>query len=178
MTAPGLTIWLTGLPGSGKTSVARLAADMLRARGRPAFVVDGDGMRLGLNADLGFSMADRIENQRRIAYVACLLAEAGLVVLVATISPLAAHRALARSIHERATVHFREVYVDTPLDVCERRDPKGLYAQARAGGIVDFTGIDSLYEAPDRPDLRLDCSLPLTALVAQVVWFIEETLSV
>lgn len=170
----GLTVWFTGLPASGKSSVASGAARLLRAHGRPTFVLDGDRVRLGLNADLGFSMADRAENQRRIAHVACLLAESGLIVLVATISPLAAHRALARLIHDEAGVAFREVYMDTPLDVCECRDPKGHYARARAGAIAGFTGVSSVYEVPGRPDLRLNHSIPLERLAEQLVSCIEE----
>ena len=165
----GSTAWLTGLSGSGKSSLAVLAEQQLLAAGRPAFVLDGDNLRLGLNADLGFSMADRAENLRRIAHVACLLAEAGLVVLVPTISPLAEHREQARAIHDNVGVTFREVYLDTPVEVCEERDPKGLYAKARAGEISDFTGVDSPYEVPTHPDLRLTHDNPPDALVEQVV---------
>ncbi|GAA5164232.1 sulfate adenylyltransferase subunit CysN [Pseudonocardia eucalypti] len=151
----GVTLWFTGLSGSGKSSLAVLAEQRLLAAGRPAFVLDGDNLRHGLNSDLGFSMADRAENLRRIAHVACLLTEAGMVTLVPTISPLAEHRDMARALHTGQGLEFREVFVDTPLSVCEERDPKGLYAKARAGQIPDFTGIGSPYEAPGRPDLRL-----------------------
>ncbi|MGQ0481838.1 MAG: adenylyl-sulfate kinase [Pseudonocardia sp.] len=165
----GATVWFTGLSGSGKSSVAVLAERKLLAAGRPAYVLDGDNLRLGLNADLGFSMADRTENLRRIAHVACLLAEAGLVVLVPTISPLAEHRELARSIHAGAGIDFREVYLDTPLAVCEERDPKGLYARARAGEIAEFTGISSPYEPPTHPDLRLAHDRPPDELADRLV---------
>ncbi|MEU2282999.1 adenylyl-sulfate kinase [Streptomyces sp. NPDC013178] len=171
--SPGFTVWFTGLSGSGKSSVAVLAEQRLLAAGRPAFVLDGDNLRLGLNADLGFSLADRAENLRRIAHVACLLAEAGLVVLVPAISPLAEHRELARSVHDSAGVAFREVYLDTPLEVCEQRDPKGLYAKARAEQITDFTGIDSPYEIPEQPDLRLAHNQPPDALVEEILHMVE-----
>jgi bifunctional enzyme CysN/CysC len=132
-------------------------------------VLDGDNLRLGLNADLGFSLPDRSENLRRIAHVACLLADAGLVVLVPTISPLTQHRELARSIHDSAGIEFREVYLDTPLSVCDQRDPKGLYAKARAGQITNFTGIDSPYQRPEHPDLQLAHDNPPDALVERIL---------
>ena len=169
----GGTLWFTGLSGSGKSSLAVIAERRLLAAGRPVFVLDGDNLRLGLNADLGFSMSDRAENLRRIAHVASLLAEAGLVVLVPAISPLAAHRELARSIHRDAGVGFWEIYLDTPLEVCEQRDPKGLYAKARAGKITDFTGIDSPYEEPVDPDLRLSHDQSPDALVEHIVRLVE-----
>ena len=165
----GSTVWFTGLSGSGKSSLAVLAEQRLLAAGRPAYVLDGDNLRLGLNADLGFTMADRAENLRRIAHVAATLADAGLVVLVPTISPLAEHREQARAIHDNAGLAFREVYLDTPVEVCERRDPKGLYAKARAGEISDFTGIDSPYEVPTHPDLRLAHDNPPDALVEPIL---------
>jgi bifunctional enzyme CysN/CysC len=168
-------MWFTGLSGSGKSSLAMLAEQRLLAAGRPSYVLDGDNLRLGLNADLGFAMADRAENLRRIAHVACLLADAGLTVLVPTISPLAEHRELARSIHDTAGIAFREVYLDTPVEVCEQRDPKGLYAKARAGEITNFTGIDSPYEVPQHPDLRLWHDGPPDALVDQIVRLVEAT---
>ncbi|GAA1974232.1 adenylyl-sulfate kinase [Amycolatopsis minnesotensis] len=157
--ALGATMWFTGLSGSGKSSIAVAAERELLAHGRPAFVLDGDNLRHGLNADLGFSLRDRAENLRRLAHVAALIAASGQIVLVPAISPLAEHRELARQVHFDAGVAFFEVHVDTPLEICESRDPKGLYAKARAGEISDFTGIDSPYEAPDEPDLRLDHTL-------------------
>lgn len=173
----GLTVWFTGLSGAGKSSVALLAEQRLLATGRPTFVLDGDNLRLGPNADLGFSLADRAENLRRVAHVACLLAEAGLVVLVPTISPLAEHRELARSVHDSAGVALREVYLDSPLEVCERRDSKGLYAKARAGQVADFTGIDSSYEAPRQPGLRLAHDQPPDALAEKIVRLVERASS-
>jgi bifunctional enzyme CysN/CysC len=151
----GRTLWFTGLSGSGKSSVAVLVEQKLLERGCPAYVLDGDNLRHGLNADLGFSMADRAENLRRLAHIACLMADSGLTVLVPAISPLEEHRALARAVHTSQGFEFFEVFLDTPLQDCERRDPKGLYAKARAGEITHFTGIDSPYQRPKNPDLRL-----------------------
>jgi bifunctional enzyme CysN/CysC len=151
----GVTVWLTGLSGSGKSTVAVELERALVASGRLAYLLDGDNLRHGLNADLGFSAADRTENIRRIGEVARLFADAGVVALVPVISPYAADRDRARAVHAAAGLPFVEVFVDTPLAECERRDPKGLYARARAGEIRGFTGIDDPYETPDRPDLRL-----------------------
>lgn len=151
----GKTVWFTGLSGSGKSSVAMLVERKLLEKGISAYVLDGDNLRHGLNADLGFSMADRAENLRRLSHVATLLADCGHLVLVPAISPLAEHRALARKVHADAGIDFFEVFCDTPLQDCERRDPKGLYAKARAGEITHFTGIDSPYQRPKNPDLRL-----------------------
>ncbi|OBG26371.1 adenylyl-sulfate kinase [Mycobacterium sp. E3198] len=151
----GRTIWFTGLSGSGKSSVAMEVERRLLESGFPAYVLDGDNLRHGLNADLGFSMADRAENLRRLAHVAALLADSGQTVLVPAISPLAEHRELARKVHATGGLEFFEVFCDTPLDDCEKRDPKGLYAKARAGEIANFTGIDSPYQQPENPDLRL-----------------------
>ncbi|MGE2736673.1 adenylyl-sulfate kinase [Mycolicibacterium vaccae] len=151
----GRTVWFTGLSGSGKSSVAMLVEQKLLEKGVPAYVLDGDNLRHGLNSDLGFSMADRSENLRRLAHVAAILADAGQVVLVPAISPLAEHRELARKVTAEAGLEFYEVFCDTPLEDCERRDPKGLYAKARAGEITHFTGIDSPYQRPKNPDLRL-----------------------
>ncbi|HUE32664.1 MAG TPA: adenylyl-sulfate kinase [Mycobacterium sp.] len=151
----GRTVWLTGLSGAGKSSVAMLVERKMIEKGVPAYVLDGDNLRHGLNADLGFSMADRAENLRRLAHVATLLADSGQIVLVPAISPLAEHREMARKVHTDAGFDFVEVFCDTPLAECEERDPKGLYAKARAGEITHFTGIDSPYQRPKRPDLRL-----------------------
>ena len=165
----GRTVWFTGLSGSGKSSVAVLAEQMLLSEGCPAYILDGDNLRHGLNADLGFSMADRAENLRRLAHIATLMAEAGITVLVPAISPLHEHRALARSVHDQAGIEFFEVFVDTPIEDCERRDPKGLYAKARRGEITHFTGIDSPYQRPKNPDLRLTPEESPTALARRVV---------
>jgi bifunctional enzyme CysN/CysC len=151
----GATVWFTGLSGSGKSTVAAEVERALVAAGRPAYLLDGDNVRHGLNADLGFSAADRSENIRRIGEVARLFADAGVVALVPVISPYRADRDRARAVHAAAGLPFVEVFVDTPIDVCEARDPKGLYARARAGEITGFTGVDDPYEAPERPDLRL-----------------------
>jgi len=149
----GATVWFTGLSGSGKSTVAAELERALVAAGRPAYLLDGDNLRHGLNADLGFTAADRSENIRRVGEVARLFADAGVVALVPVISPYRADRDRARAIHESAGVPFVEVFVDTPLEVCEARDPKGLYAKARAGEITGFTGVDDPYEAPASPEL-------------------------
>ena len=149
----GATIWFTGLSGSGKSTVAAACERLLVADGRPAYLLDGDNLRHGLNGDLGFSAADRDENVRRVAEVARLFADAGVVALVPLISPYREARRRARALHEAAEVPFLEVFLDTPLEVCEERDPKGLYAKARAGELTGMTGIDDPYEAPESPDL-------------------------
>jgi bifunctional enzyme CysN/CysC len=151
----GATVWLTGLSGSGKSTVAVALEALLVGRGQAAYVLDGDNLRHGLNGDLGFSSEDRSENVRRVGEVARLFADAGVVALVPLISPYRADRDRARAAHVAAGVPFVEVFVDTPIEVCEQRDPKGLYARARAGEITGFTGIDDPYEAPDSPELRL-----------------------
>ena len=150
----GATVWLTGLSGSGKSTIAVELERRLIAGGRPAYLLDGDNIRHGLNGDLGFSAEDRDENVRRVAHVARLFADAGLVAVVPLISPYRAARQLARDLHDAADLPFHEVFVDTPLAVCEERDPKGLYARARAGEISGMTGIDDPYEAPERPERR------------------------
>ncbi|MDQ3146387.1 MAG: adenylyl-sulfate kinase [Actinomycetota bacterium] len=151
----GATVWLTGLSGSGKSTVAVVLERRLVEAGRPAYLLDGDNVRHGLNDDLGFSEADRTENVRRLGQVSRLLADAGVVALVPVISPFGAGRGAARAAHEAMGLRFLEVFVDTPLEECERRDPKGLYAMARRGEITGFTGIDSPYEPPLTPDLVL-----------------------
>lgn len=151
----GATVWLTGLSGSGKSSVAVSLEMLLADDGRPAYRLDGDNVRHGLNADLGFSEADRTENVRRVGEVARLMADSGVVAIVPLISPYRSGRDQARRIHADAGLPFIEVFVDTPIAECERRDPKGLYAKARAGEITGFTGIDDPYEAPLTPELVL-----------------------
>ncbi len=165
----GSTVWFTGLSGSGKSSVAMLVEQKLLAAGRPAYVLDGDNLRHGLNADLGFSMDDRAENLRRLAHIATLLADSGQIVLVPAISPLESHRDLARTVHTEQGFDFYEVFCDTPLEDCERRDPKGLYAKARRGEITHFTGIDSPYQRPKNPDLRLTPEQSPEELAQQVI---------
>ncbi|HNM12926.1 MAG TPA: adenylyl-sulfate kinase, partial [Mycobacterium sp.] len=170
----GRTLWFTGLSGSGKSSVAVLVEQKLLEHGCPAYILDGDNLRHGLNADLGFSMADRAENLRRLAHIATLMADAGLTVLVPVISPLEEHRELARKVHTDQGMEFFEIFVDTPLEDCERRDPKGLYAKARAGEITHFTGIDSPYQRPKNPDLRLTPDHGPDELADQVIELLEE----
>jgi bifunctional enzyme CysN/CysC len=165
----GKTLWLTGLSGAGKSSVAMLVERKLLEKGVPAYVLDGDNLRHGLNADLGFSMADRAENLRRLAHVATLLADSGQVVLVPAISPLSEHRELARQVHADAGFEFFEVFCDTPIEECERRDAKGLYAKARAGEITHFTGIDSPYQRPKNPDVRLTPDRSLDEMAQSVI---------
>jgi bifunctional enzyme CysN/CysC len=146
-------VWFTGLSGSGKSSIANLLEKRLTTEGRHAYILDGDNVRHGLNKDLGFTEAARVENIRRVAEVARLMADAGLIVLVSFISPFENERRLARDI--AGDIDFAEVFVDTPLAVCEARDPKGLYKRARAGEIKNFTGIDSPFEPPANPDIVL-----------------------
>jgi bifunctional enzyme CysN/CysC len=147
-------VWLTGLSGAGKSTIANLVEKKLLARGRHTFLLDGDNVRHGLNKDLGFTEADRIENIRRVGEVARLMSDAGLIVITAFISPFRAERELVRAM--MAEGEFIEVFVDVPLAVAEQRDVKGLYAKARAGEIANFTGIDSPYEPPETPDIRID----------------------
>jgi bifunctional enzyme CysN/CysC len=146
-------IWLTGLSGSGKSTIANLLEKRLHSEGRHTYLLDGDNVRHGLNRDLGFTEADRVENIRRVAEVARLMVDAGLVVIVSFISPFRAERAMARQLFEPE--EFTEVFVDTPLAECERRDLKGLYAKARRGELKNFTGIDSPYQPPETPDVHL-----------------------
>jgi bifunctional enzyme CysN/CysC len=155
----GATIWMTGLSGSGKSTIAAAAEHTLVGGGRNAYMLDGDNLRHGLNADLGFSEEDRAENVRRVGEVAKLLAESGVVAIASLVSPFKEARDKVRAAHEAAGVPFYEVFVDTPLEECEKRDPKGLYAKARAGEITDLTGVGSPYEAPESPDLITDPDL-------------------
>jgi bifunctional enzyme CysN/CysC len=155
----GAVIWMTGLPASGKSSIAHAVEESLLQAGRSAYVLDGDNLRHGLNGDLGFSDADRAENVRRTAHVARLMADAGTVAIVSLVSPFAADRDQARRLVEAEGLPFLEVWVSTPVEECERRDPKGLYAKARAGELPGFTGIDGPYEAPAAPELELGADL-------------------
>ena len=149
----GATVWFTGLSGSGKSTIAGLVEARLTEAGTLAYTLDGDNLRHGLNGDLGFSADDRAENVRRVGEVARLFADAGVVALVPLISPYRAGRDHARALHEAAGLEFVEVFVDTPIEECEARDPKGLYREAREGRITGFTGVDDPYEAPIRPEL-------------------------
>ncbi|HEV2362089.1 MAG TPA: adenylyl-sulfate kinase [Acidimicrobiales bacterium] len=152
----GGTVWFTGLSGAGKSTVAAALARALRPLGVPVFLLDGDDIRKGLSSDLGFSEDDRVENVRRVAEVARLFSLAGHLTLVSLISPFAIGRERARARHESSGVPFVEVYVATPADVCEQRDPKGLYARARRGEIPRFTGVSDPYEPPEAADVVLE----------------------
>jgi bifunctional enzyme CysN/CysC len=165
----GATVWLTGLPASGKSTLAVEIEALLVGAGRPALRLDGDNLRHGLNGDLGFSPEDRAENVRRTAHAAALLAEAGVVALVALVSPYAADRDAARAIHAAAGVPFLEVWISTPLAECERRDPKGLYARARAGDLPGLTGVGGVYEPPPAPELAIGGAEPIPAAAARVL---------
>ncbi len=152
----GATVWLTGLPASGKSTLAVALERRLVEAGRPAYLLDGDNVRHGLSDDLGFDPGDRSEHIRRVAHVARLLADAGTVAVVSLVSPMEADRRLARELHDAAELDFHEVHVSTSIEECERRDPKGLYARARAGKLPGFTGVDAPYEAPEHPDFTFD----------------------
>lgn len=165
-------VWLTGISGAGKTTIARKVETRLRALGRHTLLLDGDDLRLGLNRDLGFSDADRMESTRRVAEVAKLMHAADLTVVVALISPFRSARKMARSLFPAGA--FFEIHVDTPIEIAEARDPKSLYWKARRGEIADFTGIDSPYEAPEQPELRLDGTHPSPdALADQVIQLLD-----
>ncbi len=160
-------LWFTGLSGAGKSTIANLVEKRLHALGRHTYLLDGDNVRHGLNKDLGFTDADRVENIRRVAEVAKLMVDAGLIVVVAFISPFASERRTARALLQEG--EFVEVFVDTPLELAEQRDPKGLYKKARAGELKNFTGIDSPYEAPEHPELRLDTARHSAEELAEAV---------
>jgi bifunctional enzyme CysN/CysC len=162
-----VVIWFTGLSGAGKSTIANLVEKRLHSLGRHTFLLDGDNVRHGLNKDLGFTEADRVENIRRVAEVARLMVDAGLITLVSFISPFRAERDMARA--RVAEGQFCEVFVDTPLGVAEERDPKGLYKKARRGDLKNFTGIDSPYEAPEAPELRIDTTLSNAEQAAEAV---------
>ena len=169
----GATLWFTGLSGSGKSTIACALEARLIGERIPCYRLDGDNLRTGINQDLGFSERDRAENVRRIAEIAALFADSGAIALVGAISPFRADRAKARALHGRPpregsaiATPFIEIFVDTPLDECERRDPKGLYRKARAGELPGFTGVDGAYEPPTNPDLVLT---PATMTVDECV---------
>ena len=170
----GATVWFTGLPSSGKSTIAAAVEERLVADGRPAYLLDGDNLRHGLNGDLGFSAEDRAENVRRAGEVAALFADAGVVALVSLVSPYVADRDRARRAHEEAGLPFAEAYVSTPPDECERRDPKGLWARARAGEIKGFTGVDDPYEPPTDPELTLGSELSVEAAADEVLRWIPQ----
>jgi bifunctional enzyme CysN/CysC len=163
---PGV-IWFTGRPGAGKSTIANLLERQLHAQGKHTYLLDGDNIRHGLNRDLGFSAAERSENIRRVAEVAKLMVDAGLIVIVSFISPFQAERALARGLVD--STEFCEVFVDTPLAVAEQRDPKGLYRKASAGQLGEFTGVDSPYEPPEDPEVRIDTTRSLPEEAVEII---------
>ncbi len=163
----GVVLWFTGLSGSGKSTVAGALEQALHALGVSTYLLDGDNVRHGLCRDLGFSDDDRRENIRRVGEVAKLMVDAGLVVLTAFISPHRAERDMVRELLDKD--QFIEIFVDTPLAICEARDPKGLYKKARAGELKNFTGIDSVYQAPEAPDVHLNGEQLVTHLVPQLL---------
>lgn len=170
----GATLWFTGLSASGKSTIASALEQALVNKGVNCYRLDGDNIRHGLNKNLGFSAEDRAENIRRIGEVAKLFADSGCVALTSFISPYRADRDLCRTLHDEAKLRFIEVYVDTPIEVCEQRDPKGLYKKARAGQIKGFTGIDDPYEAPTKAELTLK---PATMSVEECVQACMELLA-
>lgn len=162
----GKVVWLTGLSGSGKSTLANALEVDLHRNGVRTYLLDGDNMRLGLNSDLGFTEADRIENTRRLAEVANLMQDAGLVAICASISPFRQAREAARLLI--GVSHFVEVFLDVPLAICEKRDPKGLYKKARLGNISNMSGVSSPYEPPVQPDVRVDANTPTNIAVMMI----------
>jgi len=154
----GATLWFTGLSGSGKSTIAFTLEHALAQRGRLAYVLDGDNIRHGLNKNLGFSAADREENIRRIGEVAKLFADCGVIAMTSFISPYRKDRDTVRALHAAGQLPFIEIHLNTPIETCEQRDPKGLYKKARAGQLKNFTGIDDPYEAPLNPELVIDAT--------------------
>jgi len=170
--ARGCTLWFTGLSGAGKSTLALALERELFAKGYQVYVLDGDNVRQGLNANLGFSPEDRAENIRRVGEVAALFADAGLITITSFISPYRADRKRARA---AAKDRFHEIYIHAELDTCERRDPKGLYKRARRGEIPEFTGVSAPYEAPEAPELAVDTdSLSVEESVARIVGYVEK----
>lgn len=166
-------LWFTGLSASGKSTIAGAVEQMLFELGHHTYLLDGDNVRHGMNKDLGFSDADRIENIRRIGEMAKLFADAGLIVLTAFISPFRSDRQMVRDLMGEG--EFVEIFMDTPLDVCEQRDPKGLYRKARQGEIKNFTGIDSDYEAPEAPEIIINTAdMDIEACALQVIGYLRE----
>jgi bifunctional enzyme CysN/CysC len=166
----GATVWLTGLPASGKSTIAVALERQLVSRGQAAYLLDGDNIRHGLSDDLGFAPGDRAENVRRVGQVARLFADAGVIALVSLVSPLRSDRDVPRQLHVAAELPFIEVHVDTSVEECARRDPKGLYARARAGEIKGFTGVDAPYEAPEDPEIYLDTAeTDISVAVARIL---------
>jgi len=165
-------LWFTGLSGSGKSTIANALEGRLYELGRDTYLLDGDNIRMGLNSDLGFSDSDRVENIRRIGEVCRLFVDAGLMVLSAFISPFREDRAMVRSLVD--SEEFIEIYIDTPLDICESRDPKGLYQKARSGDIAHFTGISSPYEVPQRAEITIDTHMSIDEAVAYIIDYLKD----
>ena len=164
----GQVVWLTGLSGAGKSTIANLVEKRLHAAGRHTYLLDGDNVRHGLNKDLGFTEEDRVENIRRVAEVARLMVDAGLIVLVSFISPFRSERRMARELMEDG--EFVEVFVDTPIQVAEQRDVKGLYKKARAGQLKNFTGVDSPYEPPEHAEIVIDTTAASPEQAAELIF--------
>jgi bifunctional enzyme CysN/CysC len=166
-------LWFTGLSGSGKSTIANVVEKRLFARNRHTYILDGDNVRHGLNHDLGFTDADRVENIRRVGEVAKLMVDAGLMVMTSFISPFRAERRMVHDLMEDG--EFIEVYVDTPFEVCAERDPKGLYKKAKAGEIKNFTGLDSPYEPPERADIHVNTTdLSADECADKIIAYLEE----
>jgi bifunctional enzyme CysN/CysC len=167
--ASGATIWLTGLPASGKSTLASAIEERLVGMGRWAYLLDGDNIRHGISKDLGFTEDDRRTNICRVGEIAALFADAGAVAIAALVSPFRDERCSVRELHARKGLHFIEVFVDTPLETCADRDPKGLYARARSGELENMTGVDDPYEPPEAPDLRVTEDITCAAAVDAVL---------
>ena len=171
----GCTLWLTGLPSSGKSTIGFSLEHLLIQKGRLAYVLDGDNVRHGLNKNLGFSAEDRAENIRRIGEVAKLFANAGVITITSFVSPYRGDRDQVRKLHEASKIPFIEVFVDTPVEACEQRDPKGLYKKARTGEIPNFTGVSDPYEAPQKPEVVLKTTeTKLEQCVSTLADYLEE----
>lgn len=173
--ANGATVWLTGLPASGKSTLAAALEERLVSMGRWAYMLDGDNLRHGVSSDLGFSDPDRRTNICRVGEIAALFADAGAVAVVALVSPFRDERCSVRAKHEQHGLSFIEVFLDTPLETCAARDPKGLYARARAGELSNMTGVDDPYEPPSPPDLRVTESMSVDSAVDAVLALLPTT---
>src|ERR1700684_1425529 len=176
--ARGATLWITGLPSSGKSTLGAAVEERLAEQGRGAYLLDGDNLRCGICGDLGFDRADREANVHRVGELARLFADSGAVAVVAVVSPYEQTRRQVRELHERDNLPFYEVFLDTPMTVCAKRDPKGLYARALAGDLDGFTGVDDPYEPPQRPELQLTPDQAIPAAVDAVLELLHTRLSV